>query len=127
MIDLAAGLFVVLALFVVAFQVALILGAPWGHLTLGGRFEGALPRRVRAVPAVSALLLGGFAIVVLARAGLALPGWSEAARVAIWVPVAYLVLGSVANAATPSRDERRLWLPVILVMLVCALVVALAA
>jgi len=40
---------------------------------------------------------------------------------------AYLVLGSILNTITPSKAERRLWLPIILLLLACSLVVALLA
>jgi hypothetical protein len=122
---IAAWLFVALTAFTVAFQVALLCGAPWGHLTLGGKYTGALPPRARVAPAVSIVLLSAFALIVLSRAGIVLA--HEWARVAVWLPVAYLVLGAVLNTITPSKAERRLWLPVILALLACALVVALRA
>lgn len=125
MVTLAAWTFVVLAALVVAFQVALVAGAPWGRLTMGGRFPGRLPRGMRSVAAFSALLLVAFAVMVAGRAGLALPGTSLVAPWSVWIVVGYAVLGVVANAATPSRGERALWLPVTLAMLACSLVVAL--
>ena len=111
----------------IAFQVALLFGAPWGHLTLGGKYTGALPPRVRPVAAISAALLGAFALIVLARAQLAFHELHNVARTAVWFPIAYLVLGSILNTITPSKAERRLWLPIILLLLVSSLVVALLA
>ena len=40
---LAALVFGLLSLVVAAFQLALVLGAPWGEFTFGGRWRGALP------------------------------------------------------------------------------------
>ena len=80
------------------------------------------------VPAVKlAALLASIGAVVAARAGLALPRWRPAARWLIWVVVAYMLVGVVLNAMTPSPRERALWLPVTAVLAVCALVVARAA
>jgi len=124
---IAAGIFVVLSVVAIAFQVALLFGAPWGHLTLGGKYTGALPPRVRPVAAISAALLGAFALIVLARARLAFHELHDVARTAVWFPIAYLVLGSILNTITPSKAERRLWLPIILLLLVSSLVVALLA
>ena len=122
----AAGLFALVCAGVCAFQVALILGAPWGEFTLGGRWRGRLPARVRLIPAFSLLLLLGFIAIMLARAGLLLglapelgPGWA-------WGVVGYCALGCVANAATPSPRERKIWLPVLLGMTALSLRVATA-
>lgn len=123
---LAAHLFSVLVGLVVLFQLALVAGLPWGHLTLGGRYRGALPLQARMLPIVSTVLLVLFALIVQSKAGNWLPSWQGAANVAVWGVVAYCVLGVIANLATPSRYERMLWVPVVLAMLVCSLLVALA-
>lgn len=121
----AAIVFVGIALLTAGFQLALVLGAPWGEFTLGGRFRGPLPRRIRAIPVVSIVLLSGFAAVVAARARLGLPALQPTSYALSWVVVAYCGLGTLANALTPSRRERALWLPVVLVMLLCSTLVAL--
>jgi cell division protein FtsW (lipid II flippase) len=82
---------------------------------------------MRALALGSAALLASIGAVVAARAGLALPRWQYASRRLIWVVVAYMLVGVVLNAMTPSPRERALWLPVTAVLAVCALVVARAA
>ncbi len=119
----AALAFTILASIVVCFQVALVLGAPWGRLTLGGRFSGRLPTRIRGVAAFSALLLVFFILIVLSRADVALPALLPMARIAIWPVIAYSAIGVVLNSITKSRWERILWVPVTLLMLVCSLLV----
>ena len=117
----AAHLFSVCAFGVIAFQLALVAGAPWGALTQGGASPGVLPAPARSLAAVSALLLLGMVVIVRARAELlAAPRLGRL----VWLVVAYSVLGVVANAATPSAAERCLWLPVVSVMLVTSLRVA---
>jgi len=93
-------------------------------LTMGGRVTGVLPRRLRAVAFVSLLLLLAFAVIVAARAQWFLPALQEPSRWLVWVVVGYCALGVLANALTPSRRERRLWLPVVALMLVSSLLVA---
>jgi hypothetical protein len=120
----AAQLYAVLSAGVIAFQLALVAGAPWGHLTQGGQRPGPLPAAQRGVAVVSALLLLAAAGVVGSRAGL----WDArprpwAAR-GTWGVVAYLAVGVVLNALTPSAAERALWLPVTLAMGISAWVVA---
>jgi hypothetical protein len=100
------------------FHLALILGAPWGELTMGGRWDGTLPLQGRVASALSILVLALSARAVAERAELAravLPAWS------IRAVVAFLILAAVMNTVTPSAAERLLWLPQILVQLVCAL------
>lgn len=121
---LAAQLFALLAAVVVVFQAGLIFGAPLGHLTLGGKYQGRLPPLVRLVPALSAVLLSAFACVVLARAGLAFPRMAASAPLLVWFVVAYCAVGVLANLFTPSAKERAIWLPVVLLMLVTSSLVA---
>jgi hypothetical protein len=122
--ELCAWTFVIATTMTILFQMALACGAPWGEWTLGGRHHGVLPGRWRLVPVVSIVLLAAFAAVVAARAHLAFPEWHGRSMSLIWVVVAYSALGCVANAATRSPRERRLWLPVVCVMLVTSAVVA---
>ncbi len=122
--QVAAVLFGAMSLVVSAFQVALVLGAPWGEYTLGGRWRGSLPARVRILPGVSAVLLVAFAVVVAARAGLAFGALGAQSTTWIWLVVAFCGVGVLANAMTPSRLERSVWLPVVVVMLVLSVVVA---
>lgn len=121
----AGLLFIVLSLFTIGFQVALVFGAPWGEWTMGGRAHGVLTGGWRWVPVLSILILLAFIAIVAARSGLALPGLREWSHSLIWVVVAYSALGCIANAATPSARERKLWLPVVALLLGSSLTVAL--
>ncbi|HPG60965.1 MAG TPA: hypothetical protein PK586_03090 [Casimicrobium sp.] len=58
--QIAALLFVAASCVVGVFQIALALGAPWGELTLGGRWRGSLPLAVRLIPLLSVALLALF-------------------------------------------------------------------
>jgi hypothetical protein len=120
----AARLFGLLAFVVVLFQLALAAGAPWGALAMGGAFPGRLPAAMRIAAVAQALLLLLLAAIVAARAGLVLPRWRVASRKLIWGVAAFLLLGALLNAITPSPWERLLWLPVVLLQLGCAVVVA---
>lgn len=121
MIEIAAIVFALLAALLVLFQLALAFGVPWGHLAMGGRWPGRFPVHLRLTAIVQGALMGVFAWVVLARAGLvaqnAVPDW------AIWAVLAFMTLGAVLNLITPSRSERLLWGPVALIMLASVLLV----
>jgi len=81
---------------------------------------------MRAAAALSMLMLLGFAWVVRARGGLLGPRAQRRTRAAVWLVVAYSIVGTLANSVTPSEWERRLWLPVVAVMLASSLHVALS-
>jgi hypothetical protein len=125
--DWAAAVFAIVVAGVIAFQIALALGAPWGSYAMGGAFPGRFPPRMRIAALVQAALLAVTVGIVLSRAGLVLAAWSDAARWLIWVVVAIALLALVLNAISRSAGERRIWVPVAAAMLACSLVVALTA
>jgi hypothetical protein len=125
--ELAAIVFCVAIAGVVAFQVALALGAPWGAYAMGGAAPGRFPAPLRVLAAIQAVLLVGLGLVVVARAGLAIPDLAGAAGTLIWLVVGVSILAVLLNAASRSAGERRIWVPVALVLFGSSLVVALTA
>lgn len=119
--EAAALLFTLLGVLVIAFQLALVIGAPWGSLCLGGRWTGALPWPARVLPLLNTVVLMAAVAVVLAQAGLVGGTARGLADQGIALVLCYAVLGVIANAITPSRRERQLWLPVAVLMAVSAL------
>jgi hypothetical protein len=109
---------------VVLFQLALALGVPWGEFGWGGAYVGMLPPLMRLASLASIILLLGFATLVSIRAGLLLPHWQAMSRTGVWFVVAYCAVGVVANALTPSENERLVWLPVAVVLLGSSTIVA---
>lgn len=120
----AAWIYAILSAVVVAFQIALALGAPWGAYAMGGANPGQFPPALRLAAVVQALLLAGMTLVVLARAGLILPVWSRVTRWLVWFVVAFAALSLVLNLITPSAREQDIWAPVALVLLLSSTVVA---
>lgn len=116
-------IYMVFSVFAAGFQMVLSMGAPLGHLTLGGRYAGALPIPVRFGAAFQGLLILVLAGVMLDHADVVALG---TANWAIWAPVGVMALSSLGNLITPSAAERRLWAPITLAMTGAALVVALA-
>jgi hypothetical protein len=122
--SIAAVVFAVVAGGAVLFQVALALGAPWGAYAMGGSFAGQFPPRMRAAAVVQAAVIAALVMVVLSEAGLALPSLAVAVPWLIWIVVAFSALSLVLNAMSRSAGERRIWVPVALVMLTSSLLVA---
>jgi hypothetical protein len=123
---LAVLAYVVATVVVVAFQLALAAGAPWGELAMGGRFPGRFPPPMRVVAIVQAGVLVLLALVVLDAAGVVDLGWTSALPWLRWAPVVFAAVSVVVNAISPSPRERRLWVPVGLVLFASSLVIAVA-
>ncbi len=122
--SIAALLFALATLVVIGFQVALAAGAPWGSYAMGGRRAGQYPPAMRAAALVQAFLLVLLAVIVLDAGGVLALGWAVAAPWLAWIPVIASLASAIANAATRSAVERRLWLPVAIVMLLSSVTVA---
>jgi hypothetical protein len=120
----AALIYAIISIGVVVFQVALAAGAPWGAFAMGGAFPGQFPPALRIAALVQAVLLIALAAVVLARAGVLLPGWSRVSRWLIWFVVAFAALSLVLNLITPSAGERAIWAPVAFLLLISSGIVA---
>ena len=112
-----AYLFVSLAGITILFQLALISGAPLGHLTQGRTQKGPLPTAARAFALLSIIMLLLMSGAILSAAGL-WPFWADWTG---WLTVAILGLGVLLNGITPSQAEKRLWLPVSTLMFFAAI------
>ncbi len=120
----AAQTFAAATAVVVVFQLALMLGAPWGILAMGGRYPGEFPLPMRIAALVQALILIVLALVVLIRGRVIAPSLYSSSEAAIWVVVVLMGLSLIMHMFTPSKWERVVWAPVVAVLLTCSLVVA---
>ena len=121
----AAAVFAFACAGVIAFQLGLAAGAPWGHLAMGGRYPGRFPTPMRIAAAVQAAVIALLALVVLSDANLVFISWADALPWIVWRAGAFSALSVALNAITQSPAERRLWLPVAVVMFAASLTVAL--
>lgn len=120
----AAILYAVISVGVIAFQIALAAGAPWGAYAMGGAYPGQFPPALRVAALIQAGLLTGLALVVLSRAGLILPGFQRVSRWLIWFVVGSSALSLFLNLITPSAGERAIWAPTVLLLLISSAIVA---
>ena len=120
---LAAWIYCAATGIVIAFQISLAAGAPWGAYAMGGVHPGRFPLPLRIAAVVQALLLTGMAGVVLARADLAMRRWQPASRRWIWAIVAFAALSLALNLLSPSAGERALWAPVAAILLISSAIV----
>jgi hypothetical protein len=121
----AAFVLVAVQVIVSLFQLALVLGAPMGEYTLGGQTQGKLSIKLRLVSAISLLLNLAIAGHYLAQTGIIqtlLP--SDLNKIANWSLVVFTAAGLVMNLISRSKKERKIWVPVLLLSLTCAVIVA---
>jgi hypothetical protein len=121
---LSAVVFAVVTLGVIAFELALALGAPWGAYAMGGTFPGRFPAHMRIAAIGQAIILALVAFLVLSVAGVVAAPWGTTPVWVTWIIAALLTVGLVLNLITPSAGERRIWAPVVTLMLLCCIVVA---
>ena len=126
MSSVAAQIFALLIFVVVLFQLALMLGAPWGNVAMGGRFPGKFPPAMRIAALIQGLVLGVIGFIVLIRGQVLNSNLYEITEIAIWVVVALMGFSLVMNLVTTSRWERIIWAPVVVVLFTCSVVVALS-
>ena len=113
--------------FVAIFQILLAIGLPLGAAAWGGTHR-VLPPHLRIASALSSLLLGLAAWIVLARSGLVTIPWqSSVVRVGTWVVFSFLTLNTLSNFVSKSRIERTVMTPAAFICSVCLLVVALSS
>ena len=116
-----------IVLIVVAlFQLALVLGAPMGEYAFGGQNPGKLPTRFRIASAFSFAVLVALAGHYLAQAGVFTPVLPELPTSWVnWALVAFFSVGLIMNSISRSKKERQMWVPVLLLSVVLAVIVAL--
>ena len=124
---IAAFVFGIAAVGVIGFQIALGLGAPWGAYAMGGAFPERFSPAMRVAALVQAAAIGLLALIVLSAAGLALPSVVDELPWLVWLPVGFSAVGLGLNAASRSAGERHIWVPVAFLLLGSSLAVALTA
>lgn len=124
MLTIATTVYVATTLAIIGLHTALVLGAPWGVMTMGGQVTGSLPVPMRLASLGQALLLVYLALIVTEVAGFGTYAIVPGVSWLIWVPVVVSAVSLVLNSITPSRPERLFGMPVTALLLGASLVVA---
>lgn len=108
--EVAAWVAALVLLAAALFQTALVAGAPWRHVTYGGRAgtsAGVLPGPYRIMSLAAVAILVSAAWIVLARADLVSHGplGEGFLDIAIWVVFGYLIINTVTNALSTNAVE----------------------
>ena len=124
-VNAAAIIFSILTGIVIIFHACLAAGLPWGAASMGGKFQGKYPPKMRVVAVINILILLFIAIIGLSRANLLFTPMMSFSKPAMWVVVAFFVIATVMNTITPSKIER-IWAPVAGMQLITSIIIALS-
>ena len=106
------------------FQILLMLGRPFGRFAWGGQHD-VLPTHLRLGSGISILLYAGFGVIIVAKATDSATAFGRSAiDYGIWGLTAYFVLGIFMNAISRSASERKVMVPVSLVLAIACLLLA---
>jgi len=110
----AARATAILLAIVVVFNLALLLGAPWGDYTQGGKDPGVLESPGRFGALGTAIFFAVLALAMLARAGEGLMrNWRPKVRTVLaWFTTLYLGLNCFLNVFTGPDAERTIFGPI---------------
>ena len=120
----AARATAILLAIVVVFNLALLLGAPWGDYTQGGKDPGVLESPGRFGALGTAIFFAVLALAMLARAGEGLMRtWRpKVVTVLAWFTTLYLALNSFLNVFTGPVAERTIFGPISTLTVVFAVI-----
>lgn len=121
----SAVVFTALSGILIVFQGCLAAGVPWGEASMGGRYPGKYPPRMRIVAIINMIVLSFIALLVLSHADILLPQLKQISRIGIWFVAAFSGISTVLNLITPSKIER-IWAPVAFFQLLTSIIVGIS-
>ena len=125
LVTVSTIIFTVLTGIVIIFQGCLAAGVPWGEASMGGRYPGKYPPKMRVLAVMNMVILCFITALVLSKADLVFPQLKSISSIGIWVIVVFFIIGTIMNTITPSKIER-IWAPVTFIQLITSLIVAIS-
>jgi len=125
LVQVSAIVFTFFSGILIIFQGCLAAGLPWGKASMGGKYPGKYPPKMRIVAIINMLILALFAGIVLTEAEFFNHQLVHFSGIGIWVTVAFYFIATILNTITPSKIER-IWAPVALLQLAASLIIALS-
>ena len=123
-VTVSAIIFASLSGIIILFQLGLALGLPWGKASMGGKFPGKYPPKMRIVGLVNSMVICIIIVVVLIKANLLLPRFKSFSDIIIYFVVGFSLTATIMNIITPSKIERNIWAPVAAILFVTSFIVA---
>ena len=119
----AAAIYLVVALLLAGFLLALSAGVSWRALMFGRGRSGPANDESRAFAVSGAISLVFMSGIVATAAGIVLPRYLAIAHDVIWLVALYNAVGAARYLFSRSRWARTVWFPAFLVLTICAVLV----
>ncbi|AXF57939.1 hypothetical protein DT065_09265 [Salicibibacter kimchii] len=110
---------------IAVFQVLLSLGYPLGEFTMGGYYK-VLPKKLRSVSGISAIILIFMGIIFLKHANVLNGLDFLPTNILVWVITIFLGLSTIANLISQSKKERLAMTPLSSIAFLLCLLIALS-
>lgn len=125
-VRIAANVATLLFGVVIIMQVLLALGILPVSYAWGGR-QTELTLAVRGLSLIAIILLIIFAYIIRRRAGLiGEPPVPTYFKLASWAITGYLALNALGNFTSPSSEERILFGPITIILIICCFIVSIS-
>ncbi len=116
-------IFTLLTGIVIIFQGCLAVGLPWGEASMGGKYPGVYPPKMRIVAIINMVILLVFIGVIWHYVGWLFSGSGHA--IILWIMAVFFFANGIVNLLSPSKWEK-IWAPVAFVQsVVCIAIVML--
>lgn len=117
-------IFTITTSIIILFQIALALGFPWGSASMGGKFPGVYPKKMRILALINAFFLFFLIIIVLSKSNIAFLFFNLFSNYAIWFVVLFTLIQVILHIITSSKIEK-IWLLPVLILFITSLLIAL--
>ena len=124
LVIISAYVFAILSFVIILFQLVLTIGMPWGAASMGGKFQGKYPPRMRVVSLINIFIISFIAAIVLIKSEIIWLQFKSFANIAIYFVVVFSLVATILNTITPSKIERKIWAPVAAMLLLTSSIVA---
>ena len=124
-IYIAAVIVAILFVSIALFQVVLSLGYPFGEFAMGG-YHKVLPKKLRVVSAVNALILLFMGFVFLQHTNVIDGLDFLSTNILVWVITIFLGVNTITNLISRSKKERLLMTPLSGITFLLCLFIALS-
>ncbi|ADC52334.1 hypothetical protein BpOF4_21694 (plasmid) [Alkalihalophilus pseudofirmus OF4] len=110
LIYISSVIVAIFCVFVAVFQVLLSLGYPLGEFAMGGYYK-VLPKKLRIVSAVNALILLFMGFIFLQHTKVLNGLGFLSTNILVWVITIFLGLNTIANLLSRSKKEKLIMSP----------------